>query len=55
MSTPAKLTRGIYKRGKIYWLKFQRDGKRRYISLDTADPVEAITRSERFAGASFPG
>ncbi len=54
MSTPAKLTRGIYKRGNIYWLKFQRDGKRRYISLDTADPVEAITRSNDLRGHRFP-
>ncbi len=54
MSTPAKLTRGIYKRGNIYWLKFQRDGKRRYISLDTSDPVEAITRGSGLRAHRFP-
>ncbi|MDQ3621321.1 MAG: site-specific integrase [Verrucomicrobiota bacterium] len=54
MSTPEKLTRGIYKRGNIYWLKFQRDGKRRYISLDTSDPVEAITRGSGLRTHQFP-
>jgi integrase len=54
MSTPAKLTRGIYQRGDVFWLNFQRDGKRRFISLDTSDAVEAITRANNLRGHRFP-
>jgi integrase len=54
MSTPAQLTRGIYKRGDVFWLNFQRDGKRRFISLDTSDAVEAITRASNLRDHRFP-
>jgi integrase len=54
MSSPTKLTRGIYKRGSVFWLNLQRDGKRRFISLDTSDPIEAITRANDLRGHRFP-
>jgi integrase len=38
--------RGIYRRGNIYWLARQVDKKRHFISLETADPVEALSRAE---------
>lgn len=54
MSQPIKLTRGIYLRGRVYWLKFQRDGKRRYISLETGDAIEAIQRANELRDFKFP-
>lgn len=37
--------KGIYLRGRTYWLKFQRAGVRSYVSLETGDPVEAVSRA----------
>jgi integrase len=37
--------RGIYLRGRTYWLNFQRKGKRFFVSLDTADFAEAVKRA----------
>jgi integrase len=52
--------RGIYLRGAIYWLNFQRKGKRQFISLETDDYAEAVMRAaemraapELNAGSSF--
>jgi len=50
----SKLTRGIYRRGKIFWLAFQRDGKRRFISLETDDPLEAVRRANEMRAFRFP-
>jgi integrase len=41
---PAK---GIYLRNGTYWLNFQRDGVRRFISLETRDFAVAVTRAQR--------
>ncbi len=38
--------RGVYKRGNIYWLAIQRNGKRDFISLETNDFATAIGRAE---------
>jgi integrase len=38
-------TRGIYLRGSIYWLNFQRHGKRQFVSLETQDFSEALKRA----------
>jgi hypothetical protein len=38
-------TRGIYLRGSIYWLNFQRHGKRLFVSLETNDFAEAVKRA----------
>ena len=38
--------RGIYLRGNIYWLAVQRDGVRRFITLETADAAEAVSRAK---------
>jgi integrase len=50
-------TRGIYLRGSIYWLNFQRHGKRNFISLETSDFTEALKRAAemRAAPALVPG
>jgi len=37
--------RGIYKRGRIYWLAAQKSGKRVFVSLETEDFSEAIRRA----------
>jgi integrase len=37
--------RGIYRRGKIYWLAIQRNGKRQFITLETSDFAEAVKRA----------
>jgi integrase len=37
--------KGIYIRGQVYWLKFQRNGLRHYVSLQTTDPAEAAKRA----------
>jgi len=36
-----KLPRGIYLRGRLYWLAIQRNGKRHFITLETPDLAEA--------------
>jgi integrase len=36
---------GIYRRGDIYWLNFQKNGVRQFISLDTIDYAEAVERA----------
>jgi len=41
-----KLPRGIYLRGRLYWLAIQRNGKRHFITLETPDLAEAVRRSE---------
>lgn len=38
--------RGIYLRGSVYWLAFQRDKIRKFISLETSDFVEAVRRAQ---------
>jgi len=40
-------TKGIYLRGGTYWLNFQRQGKRRFISLETAEFATACQRAHR--------
>lgn len=37
--------KGIYLRGRTYWLKFQRAGVRSYVSLQTGNPAEAVSRA----------
>ena len=39
--------RGIYPRGKVYWLSVQKNNKRQWISLKTSDPAEAIRKAAR--------
>lgn len=46
-SAAKKLTRGIYKRGNVYWLNHQKKKKRRWISLETADLSIAINEATR--------
>lgn len=41
-----KLPRGLYLRGRVYWLAIQRNGKRYFITLETPDLTEAVRRSE---------
>jgi site-specific recombinase XerD len=53
MSDTTKLTRGIYRRGEVYWLAFQRAGKRRWITLETSDPLEAVQRAEKLRAHKF--
>lgn len=36
---------GIYRRGEVYWLTHQKNGKRLRTSLDTSDFAEAVTRA----------
>lgn len=36
---------GIYRRGSIYWLNYQRDNKRNFISLETEDYAQAVERA----------
>jgi integrase len=40
----AKIGTGIIKRGKVYWYRVQKDGKRLQISLQTGDEKTAIER-----------
>lgn len=42
-----RATRGLYQRGEIWWLSFQRAGKRHWITLETADLAEAMARAQR--------
>ncbi len=37
--------RGIYKRGNVYWLAVQRNGVRKFISLETDDSAEAVRQA----------
>lgn len=46
-----KAAKGIYQRGRIYWLKWQENGERKYVSLETDDAVEALTRARNVRGA----
>ena len=46
MGRNAKIGRGIYKRGNIYWLAIQKNGQREFITLETADPAEAVRRTQ---------
>jgi hypothetical protein len=41
-----KLPRGIYLRGRVYWLTIQKNGKRYFITLETPDLADAVRRSE---------
>lgn len=50
MKLTKKANRGVYMRGKIYWLAIQRNGVRRFVSLETGDYVEALTRADRIRG-----
>lgn len=43
-----KPAQGIYLRGKIWWLRFQRDGVRYRRSLETSDPRQALSRAMDF-------
>jgi len=38
-------SKGIYRRGSIYWLSFQKKGVRQWITLETEDFAEAIRRA----------
>ena len=40
-----RLTRGIYKRGNLYWFSHQKDKKRKFFSLNTADLATAIRKA----------
>ena len=44
--TKPKLGRGIYLRGRTYWLSVQKNGSRSWTTLETSDPSEAIRQSE---------
>lgn len=47
-AAPARLTEGIYRRGKVYWLRYRTGGgKRVFVSLQTGDPASAILAAER--------
>ena len=46
MSKTQNPARGVYRRGNIYWLAMQRNGKRDFISLETPDFTTAATRAE---------
>jgi integrase len=50
-------SRGIYKRGSVYWLNFQINGKRNYVTLETENFAEAVKRAGeiRAAPALLPG
>jgi integrase len=48
MARPKDLTRGLYKRGNVYWLAIQKDKKRHFISLHTSDPAEAALKATRW-------
>lgn len=43
--------KGIYLRGATYWLKFQRNGVRRYVTLETSNPTEAVARAFQIRNA----
>lgn len=40
-------SKGIYLRGKTYWLNFQRGGVRHFITLETEDFATAVQRAQR--------
>ena len=46
----SKSSKGIYTRGRIYWHKGQENGERKYVSLETDDPVEALRRAREVRG-----
>lgn len=37
--------KGLYKRGDVFWFAHQKDGKRIFVSLQTADYVEAVQKA----------
>lgn len=39
------LGRGIYLRGSVYWLSYQKNKTRHYVTLQTNDPAVALTRA----------
>jgi site-specific recombinase XerD len=45
-----KLGRGIYLRGDIYWLAYQVNGKRTFVTLQTSDAATALTRAAEVRG-----
>ena len=51
MCGTVKEAKGIYRRGRIYWYKWQDQGNRKYVSLETDDPVEALRRAREVRGA----
>ena len=46
-----KEAKGIYRRGRIFWYKWQENGERRYVSLETDDPIQALQRAREVKGA----
>lgn len=48
MNATQRLSRGIYKRGNVYWLAVQKEKKRHFISLNTSDLSEAIRAATRW-------
>lgn len=46
-----KESKGIYRRGRIYWYKWQENGQRKYVSLETEDPVAALQRAREVRNA----
>ena len=45
MTKKGKELRGLYLRGEIWWLSYQKDGKRHFISLETKEISEAIKKA----------
>jgi integrase len=43
-----KAMRGITRRGRVYWLNVQRNNKRKWVSLKTSDPAQAIREATRY-------
>ncbi len=37
---------GIYKRGNVYWYRLRKNGIRSFVTLETSDFLEAITRAK---------
>lgn len=46
-----KEAKGIYRRGRIYWYKWQENGQRKYVSLETEDPFVALQRAGEVCSA----
>lgn len=40
-------TTGIYSRGEIYWLNYQKNGVRNFVSLETSDLAQAIINARK--------
>jgi hypothetical protein len=43
--------KGLYLRGEIYWFAKQVNGRRRMVSLETRDYVEAVQRAREIMDA----